>query len=335
MSKVPHTSFAAAPALTTGREMTAKEVEALVKKRNRNRVIAASVGLLVAGGLFAAGAQLMGDKPLPVTKHYTSGKVHLKSAYLDGQHHGPFEAWYRNGDPKAKGQHERGMKVGAWTEWDADGMRRELTYLAGLEQGPMTETHPDGHVRIKGQYMTGEPDGVWTWFRPDGSRSETITYRDGRGHGETLEYAANGTVTRRSTYVNGYAEGLSVQSSPAGVLRAVGLYERGRREGTWLRFDSRGALIGADLYTRGDVDAAFTIEAGAVTRQTRWLGRPGETVVFKDGAPARVRPTPDDEAHERPFTDADRALLFAVTVPPAVREAATQAKADLTALDAL
>jgi hypothetical protein len=113
-----------------------------------------------------------------------------------GGAHGPATRIYADGRPAENGMVDRGIRVGAWTEY-----------------------HPNGNVASFGTYAGGEPVGVWTWQYESGHERERGELRGARriglwmawddagdpGPDRFVEYNGDGKQIMRGVYRDGRA----------------------------------------------------------------------------------------------------------------------------------
>ena len=57
----------------------------------------------------------------PAVDHYDNGQARFRGANLDGQMHGPWEFYRRDGSLMRAGSFERGRQVGIWRTYDRTG----------------------------------------------------------------------------------------------------------------------------------------------------------------------------------------------------------------------
>jgi antitoxin component YwqK of YwqJK toxin-antitoxin module len=59
--------------------------------------------------------------PVPHLERYDNGEVKLRGAHLDGEMHGDWAFFRRDGSLMRSGTFERGRQVGVWRTWDRAG----------------------------------------------------------------------------------------------------------------------------------------------------------------------------------------------------------------------
>jgi antitoxin component YwqK of YwqJK toxin-antitoxin module len=70
-------------------------------------------------------------KPVPAIDHYDNGKVRFRGANLDGEMHGAWEFFRKDGSLLRAGEFERGKQIGVWRTLDRDGRLVKETDFGG------------------------------------------------------------------------------------------------------------------------------------------------------------------------------------------------------------
>ena len=60
-------------------------------------------------------------EPVPAIDHYDNGKVRFQGFNLDGEMHGAWEFFRKDGSLLRSGEFERGRQIGVWRTFDRDG----------------------------------------------------------------------------------------------------------------------------------------------------------------------------------------------------------------------
>jgi antitoxin component YwqK of YwqJK toxin-antitoxin module len=61
------------------------------------------------------------DAPVPAIDHYENGNVRFRGQNLDGEMHGAWEFFRKDGTLMRSGSFERGQQVGIWRTYDRSG----------------------------------------------------------------------------------------------------------------------------------------------------------------------------------------------------------------------
>ena len=70
--------------------------------------------------------------PTQAIDHYDNGNVRFRGANLDGEMHGPWEFFRKDGSLMRAGTFDRGRQVGTWRTYDRAGRAvKETTFAEG------------------------------------------------------------------------------------------------------------------------------------------------------------------------------------------------------------
>jgi antitoxin component YwqK of YwqJK toxin-antitoxin module len=61
------------------------------------------------------------DAPVPNVGHYDNGNVRFRGSLLDGEMHGAWEFFRKDGSLMRSGAFERGRQAGTWRTYDRSG----------------------------------------------------------------------------------------------------------------------------------------------------------------------------------------------------------------------
>jgi antitoxin component YwqK of YwqJK toxin-antitoxin module len=70
-----------------------------------------------------------GVPPEPNTTYYSNARVKNRGAYVDGEMHGPWEFYRRDGSLMRMGSFDHGRQVGVWRTFDRVGQEVSATDL--------------------------------------------------------------------------------------------------------------------------------------------------------------------------------------------------------------
>jgi hypothetical protein len=102
---------------------------------------------------------------------YARGKIH------DGERHGMWEFWYKNGRKQLQGEYIKGEKNGLWIKWTANGAKlSEVEFISGKMNGICTDWYENGQKALESMWVLGKRDGTWTYWNSDGTISKKETY---------------------------------------------------------------------------------------------------------------------------------------------------------------
>jgi membrane associated rhomboid family serine protease len=193
-----------------------------------------------------------------VTDYYSSGKVQMKGAYKNDQHHGIFRYYSERNTYEALGRYLDDRPVRRWEEYHWNGrLKREVYYDEGTYtantwdslgspqvingNGRETTWHPNGRVAEEGSYVNGGKDDYWYGFYPSGAPHYQELYRAN----QLVRGVSKDEQGRRYVY-----DQLSVFPYPA-----IGM----ERFNEYLRNNYRRSADMGDAH--GDIRVKFTVDA--------------------------------------------------------------------------
>jgi antitoxin component YwqK of YwqJK toxin-antitoxin module len=103
----------------------------------------------------------------------------LATYVADGkdQKHGPWKAWYPNGQLRFSGEYQWDRPSGEFTWWHANGQKSlQASYESGRKQGQWTWWHPNGQKSIQGQYHDDLPVDRWVWWHETGKVAQRVDF---------------------------------------------------------------------------------------------------------------------------------------------------------------
>jgi antitoxin component YwqK of YwqJK toxin-antitoxin module len=93
------------------------------------------------------------------------------------QKHGPWTAWYSNGQQRFAGEYQLDKPAGSFTWWHPNGQKSlQATYEAGMKQGEWTWWHPNGQKSIQGRYRDDSPAETWIWWHDTGKVAQRVDF---------------------------------------------------------------------------------------------------------------------------------------------------------------
>jgi hypothetical protein len=140
------------------------------------RPIAPVSRLLGRAGLLLACASLAACHK-HVERNWSAGTPRYQGeiSRLDGREEGVWTFWFPNGQMREQGRFERGLRVGRWRQWHANGVARcegERTPApdgsASLRTGYWRFWYESGELEGQGSFVAGEREGHWDYHLTDG-----------------------------------------------------------------------------------------------------------------------------------------------------------------------
>lgn len=140
----------------------------------------------------------------PSTAELDSSDPMKQWCVVGGFKHGPYMAWYDNGNRKESGSYAEGKLDGLWTEWFEDGVtHRSGFYKAGRKHGSWTTYGLTGNTESKGDFLNGREVGIWTFYHETGNRSAEGTFVNGIKDGKWRTWEDDGTPSGQTQWRSG------------------------------------------------------------------------------------------------------------------------------------
>jgi len=213
---------------------------------------------------------------------YDSGRIVASGRINEAdEQEGDWKEYYLNGDLKAEGNYENGIKVGDWNYFFNDGkkfefgkydkkgrqtgkwlwyfedgkIRRESNFLQGLEDGDFIEYNDSGTVITNGQYVDGLKQGTWVYQL--GNYKSIGKYSDDMQDSIWTEYYRdNGKVRYTGKYSQDRPDGKHVWYYSDGKKEVEGEYNLGLQEDKWKYYTPDGELFIIITY-RDDIEIRY------------------------------------------------------------------------------
>lgn len=113
----------------------------------------------------------------PARTWYDGGAPRTEESFREGERHGPFVEYHRNGRKAREGAHDRGRKSGRWTIWFESGqVEEESAWRGGVPDGPFASFWPGGARRTTGRHCGGAQCGRWVTFDERGRELGAVDY---------------------------------------------------------------------------------------------------------------------------------------------------------------
>jgi hypothetical protein len=135
-------------------------------------------------------------EPENVTQYWPGGPFfwqpkakYAEGSLLNGERHGKWIFWYKNGQKQLEGAYIKGKKTGTWIKWDQSGAKvTEGTFLHGKMHGLWTDWYMNGQKAQESYWVLGKRDGQWTrWNRHgDPEKVEHYDHRLERDQGYSI-----------------------------------------------------------------------------------------------------------------------------------------------------
>ncbi len=95
--------------------------------------------------------------------------------------HGPYIAYWSNGQKQAEGQYDEGFRSGHWMYFDEQGVKNmEITFKMGDYDGQFVEFWPNGQKKLEETYQMGRRQGAHITYDQTGKVTSKVDYVDNR-----------------------------------------------------------------------------------------------------------------------------------------------------------
>jgi antitoxin component YwqK of YwqJK toxin-antitoxin module/Flp pilus assembly protein TadD len=127
-----------------------------------------------------------------------NGQKYATGSYLDGQMHGEWKWFYRDGAVRESSQYAKGNKTGASEYFYHNGqLQRRVRYDAnGEEDGYYEQYTKDGQPSTTGYYLAGQRHGQWKDYYVTGRVSEEYEYFKDETNGPSRSFEPGGKLTQ-------------------------------------------------------------------------------------------------------------------------------------------
>lgn len=235
MRDCPATSFASAPALTLGRELTFEEAREFSRRSKRARVALACLCVAVPTLIITIAYGGTREHVVERTRYALDGSKEVFAEYVGAKKHGRYVEFHRNGRERLIGQFEHDVPIGAFSQFDWNGQLRSTTrYVRGRLDGPSVVFTQDGVKESEVPYTMGTVHGDAVTFWPSGHVRTVKPFRHGVLDGVELAFHESGALAAETTWDGGVAHGAVREWDSAGVLVVEGRHRDGQRDGTWM-----------------------------------------------------------------------------------------------------
>jgi len=129
------------------------------------------------------------------------GEVRSLEQFLDGQSHGLYRYWWKNGKKSQEKNHDKGVAHGLWTSWYDNGQKQlEQWVRHGKLHGPAKRWYRNGNKKDHSFYENGRIINLEVW-KPSGVKCPHTKVVN--GNGVWVRYEEDGSEAWRSDYRNG------------------------------------------------------------------------------------------------------------------------------------
>lgn len=193
--------------------------------------------------------------------YYPNGEVSEETTYRDGKRHGEWKQYYQGGQKMAEGTFENDERVGEYVKYYPNGKDwvrgtyengfKESTWIYGLENGAL------GQMVV---YRKGEEEkqvkmnGTFTENHPNGQPKLVENYKNGKLHGEYIEYYNDGQWVDREVDNRPKGGDIEIYRELEGqTIAKKANYKDGELHGKLIEHNEKGKIIREEEYVNGEL----------------------------------------------------------------------------------
>lgn len=187
-----------------------------------------------------------GSSVEPYEESYDNGqlKIETSTKVENGERHGEFIRYHKDGKIKETGTYVNGTKEGPSVYYWSDGDRQERTYVNGTKEGPAVLYYADG--RTKNQtYVDGKlQSSSYSSSRPGSSSGSQKGLYDLRKNEISFRIVVTDSDIDGILLYDGFSSVYGVEGNMNGTIKDNTLYEAGvmrigsiDRNGKWIQYD--------------------------------------------------------------------------------------------------
>lgn len=200
----------------------------------------------------------------------------VRYTWKEGQLHGPFIAWHKNGTVAQQGQYVLGKQDSTWYAWHENGaIAGRSQWLMGVPEGWQTQFYPNGQLRLQQkfvdgvldslaaafysngeplyqrEYDMGQPVGTWSTYYTDGKDESLQDYIEGRKDGRQQAWYVNGQQSLDVAWVQGKKQGPFKTWYQNGKQECKGNYVNDEPDGEWQYWHGNGKPKTIEMFKAG------------------------------------------------------------------------------------
>jgi antitoxin component YwqK of YwqJK toxin-antitoxin module len=182
------------------------------------------------------------------------GQKILEWRFQHGYCHGPATQWYASGAKQREVIYEDGQPVGELKEWDPRGnVLRGVLFIDGCVSVKHEKRYRSGQKSCQGEVLIPSPWSrlVFDWRNTRVTLAPLPESLPERRHGLWTEWYPDGTKKFEGEYHAGIPNGVFTWWCENGEKRVEGRYTEGRKDGIWTTWNSKGRKDSVAEYAAG------------------------------------------------------------------------------------
>ena len=192
-----------------------------------------------------------GKKQGKWVQFWSNGILKSEGHFLNGQKHGFFKFYARDGNLVKVEKYQNGYKLEKAPEV--------------VELDERISYYPNGNIKRIGHYLDSTPEGIWQKYDRNGEVEETFVFKngkvrakgiidkEGRKQGNWKEFYPNTHLLGKGQFKNGYRYGKWIFYHENGNVEQTGYYNnQGQLDQVWVWFYESGKLLRKEKYKDGE-----------------------------------------------------------------------------------
>lgn len=235
--------------------------------------------------LMAEGKYVNQQKDSIWLSYEPNSRLKASDTYQNGERNGRSVVYHQNGAISEETTYKDGERHGEWKQYYPDGtLMASGTYENDELTGEYLKNYPNGNMWVKGKYIDGYKESTWLYGNENGSLGQMVLYRkgkeekqvkqngtftefyeqerpklvenykDGKLHGEYIEYHDNGKFVEKQVdkrHKGGEIEMYQVLEGQTIAKKAH--YKNGLLHGKYIEYNEKGKIIREEEYVNGEL----------------------------------------------------------------------------------
>ena len=180
-----------------------------------------------------------------VEKYYPGGETLWKRYETkDGKKHGTDELFYESGKIKIRTEYVEDRRHGTYEQFhESGGIESRIEYVEGKMHGTSEWFHKSGELEYRTEYIEDRRHGTDEEFHESGGIESRTEYAEGKMHGTDEEFYKSGGIESRTEYVEDLRHGTWKWFYESGGIRIRTEYVEGESHGPHKEYNLKGDLV--------------------------------------------------------------------------------------------
>jgi len=185
----------------------------------------------------------------PYTAYFQNGNIKTSGHYYENTANGAWEFFYENGALRIRGNINSGVNEGLWEYFfDNSEMNMEGPMVGGKKSGTWKTYYRSGATKSEGEYYYGKKTAKWNYYYANGSLQAISILENGNGQHE--EYFPAGGVKMKGMKVGGKKSGFWTYYNEGGTKKGEGGFINDLKQGKWVYYNEEGIRVSEGVYDK-------------------------------------------------------------------------------------